>query len=1139
MRCRSLLTVLLFCAVPAAQAQLVDDFTDGNFSAAPAWTGDDALFTVVDDGGNQRLRSNSAGAANYGLTTPSTQATDAQWEFYINLRFATSGANYADVFLTSSSSVLNSGADGYFLRIGGTADRLELFRSQGGSNTSLLQSPDGIVNSSSNNPFRIRMRRAGSDQWSMEYDDGATGTYVNGGNVTDGALTTSVFFGVRIEQSTAASAVTNHFFDDFSVGPIPVDNTPPTIVSAVATSSLQVDVRFSEPVELASAQAIANYTVEPTISITSILLDGTDPALAHVNLAVPLVNGTTYTLTANGVLDLAGNTSSGTSATFTHVETTAPEAGDVVINEIMADPSPVVQLPDAEFLELFNTTTDKHLDLAGWQLSTSSAQATLPSMILAPGAYVVLVNNAQLPNFAGVPNVAGWTLSNTALLNSGTTLTLTAPGSLVVDAVTYTTAWYGDNAKDDGGWTLERINPYTPCSGATNWIASNDERGGTPGEVNSVLNETPDTQAPSLIGVQVISSTEVVLIFNEPLDAASVLTTTYTISPPVPVASSTLLSPENDRIRLVLSTALPAQVTHTVSVNGATDCSGNTLVQATPHEFVHVVPSAASIGDVVINEIMADPSPVVQLPDAEYVELFNTTPNKYFDLTGWVLSTLSAQATLPSVILPPGGHLVLVNSAQLPNFGDVPNVIGWSLSTTALLNGGTTLRLSDPASVPIDIVAYTSTWYGDDVKDDGGWSLERINPYAPCSDGGNWTASVDERGGTPGATNSTFDDTPDTAAPLLMAVQVPSSSEIILVFNEGLDASSAAGASYVITPTLSVASIQLMAPGNDRVRLVLSAPLEQGVFHSVTVEGVADCSGNTMSSTAGTFALPQAVSPFDIVINEVLYDPIGTGSDFVELYNRSAKVLSLGGLQLANESNGLIGNFRSITADPVILMPGAYILLATNTNDVAARYPHSSTERFLQMSLPSYNNGSGTVVLADAANTTIDIFRYSDDLHFTLLNKTEGTSLERVDPNRPSEDHTNWHSAAQDIGKATPGFENSQYAPAPDARGELTVDPAIFSPDNDGYQDLLTVSYRFDQPGFVGTLKVYDIAGREVRTLWSNELLGTTGAISWDGIMDSGSKARMGPYILMLEAFDLSGNVEKFRQTVTLAHRLD
>src|SRR5690606_24472546 len=134
-------------------------------------------------------------------------------------------------------------------------------------------------------------------------------------------------------------------------------------------------------------------------------------------------------------------------------------------------------------------------------------------------------------------------------------------------------------------------------------------------------------------------------------------------------------------------------------------------------------------------------------------------------------------------------------------------VMGWSLSNTALLNGGTTLTLSAPGNVVIDQVIYSSTWYGDDVKDDGGWTLERINPFAPCSDATNWTASNDERGGTPGIQNSVFDDTPDTEAPVMQAVQVVSATEIVLVFNEGLDVMAVTGASYTIDPPLDVASV--------------------------------------------------------------------------------------------------------------------------------------------------------------------------------------------------------------------------------------------------------------------------------------------------------------------------------------------
>jgi hypothetical protein len=60
-----------------------------------------------------------------------------------------------------------------------------------------------------------------------------------------------------------------------------------------------------------------------------------------------------------------------------------------------------------------------------------------------------------------------------------------------------------------------------------------------------------------------------------------------------------------------------------------------------------------------------------------------------------------------------------------------------------------------------------------------------------------------------------------------------------------------------------------------------------------------------------------------------------------------------------------------------------------------------------------------------------------------------------------------------------------------------------------------------------------------VRRLLDNSLLGTSGAVSWDGLFDDGSKGRVGPYIVHFEVFDLAGNVKSFKKTVTLAHQLD
>jgi len=854
--------LLLAALLPVcAMAQFTDDLEDGDFTNAPAWSGSTSLFTVVDQGGDQMLRSNSPGAANYHLSTPSTLASDARWEWFMDLRFSTSGANYVDMYLMADNADLTLAQNGWFVRVGGTADRVELFKRVAGVNTSVLVSADGIVNGSSSNPFRIRVERTTALAWTLFFDDGNTGTFASMGPLTDAAVGSSTHFGVRIEQSSAAGPVNNHYFDDFVVGNIPVDLTPPAIVSVTATSATNVDVVYSEPL---SAAAIGNYDIIPFIGVSSATLDGSDPALVHVTPAIALTGNNTYSLLSNGAQDLGGNTAGNASTDFAWVVPAVAEHRDVVINEFMADPAPIEGLPDAEFVELFNTTTNKTFDLAGWKFTDGTSTATLPSYALGPGQYVIITSTTNSPLFASVgERIAVSSLPS--LNNESDDLALTAPDNTLVDAVSYTQSWYRDSDKEDGGWTLEQIDPTSPCSASSNWRASNATAGGTPSAQNSV----------------------------------------YAI---------------------------------------------------------------------------------------------------------------------------------------------------------------------------------------------------------------------------------------DTTPPVLAEVLVNDATSLELVFSEAMDTGSLTGGTYAIDPAISVTGA--VPSGADRVVLTLAQPLTVGVFYTVTVSGVTDCVGNVITaSNSATFALPEPVLPGDLVINEVLYDPVGSGSDFVELYNRSAKTVSLGGLQLANETNGVIASYITITTEIVLLLPGEYILLTPNSADIISRYPQSRSERFLQTTLPSYNNDNGAVVLTDATNTVIDLFRYDDDLHFVLVGTTEGYSLERVSPDRPTDDPTNWHTASDIAGRATPGFVNSQYAEVPSATGEVTIDPAIFSPDNDGYQDLLTIAYRFDEPGFVGNMSVYDITGREVRKLMENLLLGTEGAISWDGLLDSGDKGRIGPYIILMEVYDLEGNVEKYKRTVTLAHR--
>lgn len=644
-----------------------------------------------------------------------------------------------------------------------------------------------------------------------------------------------------------------------------------------------------------------------------------------------------------------------------------------------------------------------------------------------------------------------------------------------------------------------------------------------------------DNTAPTLLSATLFSDTQVDLLFDEALDAATVTpTVNYALSGGLGIFSATLVGPAT--VRVTTTTPFQSGTTYTITVNNVSDAAGNPCVGQTA-DFLYFVPDVPLPGDVLINEIMADPTPVVGLPDAEYVELLNATTDKTFDLSGWTYSDGGTPLTLPVAALPPGGSVILTSAANVPALSAFGTAIAPS-GSVSLTNTGDPIVIQEPGGTTIDAVTYSDAWYHDAVKALGGWSLERIDPTAACSGAGNWTASTDPQGGTPGTQNSVFAVVPDVTPPSLVNVLVNSDTQVQLVFNEAMDLFTLTTGDYSFEPALSITQVDVIDAFT--VQLTFSTTMAVGQIYTVTITGVADCPGNPITDgNTGTFAQPEPVMPGDVVINEVLYDPVGSGSDFVELYNRSGKVLSLANWRLANESGGVIGSATPITSASYLLLPGQYIAICQDAVNIAEQYPLGHSDRYLETDMPSYNNGYGVVVLQDPSGDTLDRFAYDDNLHFELLNSTEGVSLERVSPFRPTDDNTNWHSAAGTVGYATPGYENSQYSTTTTIAGALTIERPIFSPDNDGFEDVLTITYKFDAPGFTGTMKVFDVAGREVKTLLDNALLGTVGSISWNGIREQGDLARMGPYIVMLEAFDLDGNVERFRETVVLAHKVN
>jgi hypothetical protein len=645
-------------------------------------------------------------------------------------------------------------------------------------------------------------------------------------------------------------------------------------------------------------------------------------------------------------------------------------------------------------------------------------------------------------------------------------------------------------------------------------------------------NEIIDNQPPILNSATAISPTQVDAYFNESLTQTSAQNVlNYSLNPTISISSATIDPLNTSLVHLTTSNFLTNGSTYTLNSINIADISNNVSGNQST-TFQYLVADSVLPGDVIINEFFPDPTPVIGLPEVEFVEVYNKS-NKIFNLNGWKIGDASSDGTISDSWLLPGEYKVLTATANIPLYTS-STAVGVT-SFPSLNNAGDDVVLKDNYGQIIDKLTYTDDWYRDNIKQDGGYTLELINPNDPCSDGDNWIASNWILGGTPGSSNSVFNTTPDTISPNITLALALAPNFLELQFNEGMDSSSLANALLSFNPNLTIQNKFIQGSYPNIMTIQFNENLMGSQLYSFSLNAIADCWLNSVALN-GTFVLPETAQKGDVVINEILQNPLTGGQDWVELYNNSNKVLNLKDWQFANYDNDTIDNFKTIPTN-YLLKPNEYVVLGKDSTFVKQNYPFSIPGKFLYCELPSYNNDSGSVYLIYNSEI-IDKVSYLDAWHFDLLDNTDGVSLERIDPNGDSDSKFNWHSAAEDIGFATPGKINSQYRPAI-SNGDVTFNDDIFSPDNDGYQDILQITFNLTSPGLLGKAQIYDDRGRLVRTIFSNELLGTSGTFSWDGTTDQQVKASIGVYALVFEVFSTDGGVFFVKQKAfTLAGKL-
>jgi len=496
--------------------------------------------------------------------------------------------------------------------------------------------------------------------------------------------------------------------------------------------------------------------------------------------------------------------------------------------------------------------------------------------------------------------------------------------------------------------------------------------------------------------------------------------------------------------------------------------------------------------DVVLSEIFSDPSPVIGLPEVEFIELYN---NSQFDISlhNWKICDASACYTIPSCIIKADSSLVFTASVDVSKFG-ISNIVGMTIPS--LNNSGDSLKLFNEKGELQEVLSYSLSTYQNVDKQEGGWTLEKIDPKNHCAGNMNWKASINTKGGTPGFKNSVNG--------IWLPSVSPSISQSYVKDNQ-----------LIIKLSVPIDNTKL---GNQKWKNGVSADFTSITIQNVEFSGndgyyVLDsllfCGNNSFQQLTAHYWITDTSAIKKVFLNEILFNPFSGGADFVELYNSAEKAADLSYLQLRNSK----GDKMDFPLNAVIL-PKSYLAITTNVSNLKSNY--KAGDNVLELSkLPSMNDDEGDILFTDSTGKVLDSFVYSYKMHLPELKNEEGISLEKTNPNVPA-NQALWVSCATQL-LATPALANSQNVEELVKNQKVEILPKVISPNGDGFNDFMAIQVINQNINNLGNIKIFSAAGRLVKEVLTSSILPTKGLFHWDGADQYGNLVPNGQYVLFVE----------------------
>ena len=647
-----------------------------------------------------------------------------------------------------------------------------------------------------------------------------------------------------------------------------------------------------------------------------------------------------------------------------------------------------------------------------------------------------------------------------------------------------------------------------------------------------------DTEKPKVVSLQPQQDGRTLRIrFSENVTSeTALLSSNYIINNSIIPEECGFVNNDFSHVEISFNNEFKDRTFHTISIENIEDMTGNTMEKFSGSFCFAKIRR----NDILITEIMAKPNPVVGLPNCEYIEFHNFGVPDTLVLQNWKLRINNSNKNLPEIRIPPKGYVFVVANSCTGYSDDDENI--YRVSSLGVADGGTQIVLYNEEDEVIHEIAFSNSWHKNGHKAEGGWSLEMIDPDNPCSGADNWDSSISDLGGTPAKQNSIYSSNPDYLFPEIDKITIVDSLCLRVFFTETIFYDPMKSLQlFEIDRGIKIASVGEAPPHNNILQITLQQPLQPNVLYTLIMrDTIWDCAQNAIliSGSVYRIALPSVPQPFDVVINEVLFNAKDYArAEFVELYNRSQKVIDLASLRIGSGGADLPDKSVPVVSSGFLLFPNEYVALCKMKTVTEEQYYVPYSDRLIQCdSLPSFTNSAGVIFLNDKSYNIIDRFQYDEKMHYPLLTSVAGVSLERVSFERETQNENNWKSAAESYGFATPGYQNSQFSNNSASNDLLKIVPEVFAPNQSGFADYVEIHCGFETPENRVTITIFDRYGNLIKTIANNQICALNEVFLWDGVSDKNYRVPPDLYIVKIEYWNLNAKRKTIRKTVGIVY---